>query len=213
MAEGDLITTPNWTWHDHYNGSDKPVVWLDGLDARLVRFLRAGFSENYTHERQVVEKPDGRTERLLGYARPTWAKPEFLTPPFRYRWSDVFPALMALKESEGDPFDGIQLRYIDPSNGGSTLLTFSCEIQLLRPHEQLRPHRHTNSAVYQVFRGQGVTRVEEETLSWNRKDIFMVPPWQWHSHENRSDEVAILFSITDWPALKALGFYREEAGN
>ena len=26
MREGDLITTPNWTWHDHFNGSDEPVI-------------------------------------------------------------------------------------------------------------------------------------------------------------------------------------------
>ena len=36
MEEGDLITTPNWTWHDHYNGSDESVIWLDGLDVRLL---------------------------------------------------------------------------------------------------------------------------------------------------------------------------------
>ena len=213
MDEGDLITTPNWTWHDHHNGSDKPVIWLDGLDARLVRFLHVGFSEPYNHERQVVEKPDGRMDKLLGYARPSWMKSDTLTPPFRYRWTDVFPTLSALKESEGDPFDGVRLQYIDPTNGGPTLLTFSCEIQLLRPHEKLRPHRHTSSVVYQVFRGRGLTRVEEETLSWERKDVFTIPPWNWHSHENPSDEDTILFSITDWPALKALGFYREETRN
>jgi 1-hydroxy-2-naphthoate dioxygenase len=211
MEEGDLVTTPNWTWHDHYNGSDKPVVWLDGLDARLVRFLHVGFSEGYHHERQVVEKPDGRMDRLMGYARPSWLKSESVTPPFRYRWAEISPALTALKESEGDPFDGIRLQYIDPTNGGPTLLTFSCEIQLLRPREKLRPHRHTSSVVYQVFRGTGATTVEGENLSWERKDVFTIPPWQWHSHENRSGEDAVLFSITDWPALKALGFYREEA--
>jgi gentisate 1,2-dioxygenase len=36
MLEGDFITTPNWTWHDHFNNSDEPVMWLDGLDVRLV---------------------------------------------------------------------------------------------------------------------------------------------------------------------------------
>jgi len=36
MEPGDLILTPNWTWHDHFNGGDGPIVWLDGLDIRLV---------------------------------------------------------------------------------------------------------------------------------------------------------------------------------
>ncbi len=34
MFEGDFITTPNWTWHDHFNGSNEPVMWLDGLDVQ-----------------------------------------------------------------------------------------------------------------------------------------------------------------------------------
>ena len=29
---GDLILTPNGTWHDHGNNSDEPVVWIDTLD-------------------------------------------------------------------------------------------------------------------------------------------------------------------------------------
>ncbi|HLB98154.1 MAG TPA: cupin domain-containing protein, partial [Acetobacteraceae bacterium] len=31
MEPGDFITTPSWTWHDHGNDGDAPVVWLDGL--------------------------------------------------------------------------------------------------------------------------------------------------------------------------------------
>ena len=32
MHEGDFIITPSWTWHDHGNDGDAPMVWLDGLD-------------------------------------------------------------------------------------------------------------------------------------------------------------------------------------
>ena len=47
MEEGDLITTPNWTWHDHYNGSEDSVAWLDGLDVRLLAHLNAQFSQEF----------------------------------------------------------------------------------------------------------------------------------------------------------------------
>ena len=40
MQPGDFIITPSWTWHDHGSDADGPVVWLDGLDIPLVRFLR-----------------------------------------------------------------------------------------------------------------------------------------------------------------------------
>ena len=32
----------------------------------------------------------------------------------------------------------------------------------------------------------------------------------WHHHENSTDSDSILFSVDDWPALKALDLYREE---
>jgi gentisate 1,2-dioxygenase len=53
--------------------------------------------------------------------------------------------------------------------------------------------------------------VSANHLNWDPGDIFVVPSWQWHSHENTTDEDAILFSITDRPAAEALGLYREEA--
>src|SRR5262249_16379477 len=39
MHPGDFIITPSWTWHDHGNDSDAPMVWLDGLDIPLVALL------------------------------------------------------------------------------------------------------------------------------------------------------------------------------
>jgi len=210
LEEGDLITTPNWTWHDHYNGSSEPVIWLDGLDARLVSYLGAQYTEEFVQQQQPVEKPDGYSTKIMGHVRPTWMKTEHPTPPFRYRWDETYSTLLALKESEGDPFDGIRLRYVNPFNGGPTLPTFSCELQLLRPKEKTRSHRHTSTTAYHAFRGQGVTTVEQEIFRWDQGDFFIIPSWRWHSHENPSTQDAILFSINDWPTMSALGLYREE---
>ena len=56
-----------------------------------------------------------------------------------------------------------------------------------------------------------MTKVSANEFNWEKSDIFVVPSWQWHSHENTTSEDAILFSITDQPAREALGLYREEA--
>src|SRR5579872_4636189 len=47
MEPGDFIITPSWTWHDHGNDTDEPVVWLDGLDIQIVNLLNASFAEGY----------------------------------------------------------------------------------------------------------------------------------------------------------------------
>ena len=39
MHPGDFVITPSWTWHDHGNESNEPMVWLDGLDIPIVRLL------------------------------------------------------------------------------------------------------------------------------------------------------------------------------
>jgi len=211
MSEGDLLTTPNWTWHDHFNGGDEPVVWLDGLDIRLVGTFGAMIQENFKKSQQPIEKPENYSSKVFGQARPTWIKSEFVAPPYRYPWTETYANLMALKENAGDPFDGVLLEYANPLTGGPTLQTFSCQIQLLRPHEKTKSHRHTSTTVYHAFRGQGMTRVSANELNWDKGDIFVVPPWQFHCHEKTTGEDAILFSITDRPSTEVLGLYREEA--
>ncbi len=209
LEEGDLVTTPNWAWHDHYNGGSGLVIWLDGMDARLVS-IGKHINERFPQDHQPVEKSEGYSSTVLGHAKPSWIKHEHPTPPSRYRWSDTYSTLLALKESGGDLYDGIHLRYSHPVNGGPTLPTYSCEVQLFRPRETTRSHRHNSTTVYHVFRGEGTTVVEDQRLEWAQGDIFIIPPWQWHSHENRLDGDSILYSITDWPAMRALGLYREE---
>ncbi len=60
MNEGDLVLTPSWTWHDHQNKSDQPMVWLDVLDISAVRSLHAVFFEgsDANRGRQVAAVPD-----------------------------------------------------------------------------------------------------------------------------------------------------------
>src|SRR4051794_23983039 len=54
MCPGDLVPTPNWTWHDHINDTAEPMIWLDGLDTPLVRILEAGFYEQFGQDSQQV---------------------------------------------------------------------------------------------------------------------------------------------------------------
>ena len=42
----DLILTPNWAWHEHYNDSGKRIVWLDALDVPLAHGLGTVFAQH-----------------------------------------------------------------------------------------------------------------------------------------------------------------------
>jgi 1-hydroxy-2-naphthoate dioxygenase len=167
--------------------------------------------ENFTAPQQPVEKPESFSAKLFAHARPRWIENTFEAPPYRYSWEETNASLQALKQTAGDAYDGIILEYANPVTGGHTLPTCSCSIQLLRPHEKTKTHRHTSTTVYYAFRGRGMTRVSANEFNWEKSDIFVVPSWQWHSHENSGADDAILFSISDRPSTEALGLYREEA--
>ena len=59
MRPGDFVITPSWTWHDHGNDTEEPMVWLDGLDIPIVRLLDASFAEPGETEAQTVTRPEG----------------------------------------------------------------------------------------------------------------------------------------------------------
>jgi gentisate 1,2-dioxygenase len=218
MEEGDLTLTPGWTWHDHGNHSDEPVIWLDGLDYPLVQSLQAIFFQLYHQTEQPLTKPSGYTAGRVGSGllRPAYQTYSETVLPVIYKWKDAYAALKKLMESEGsledENFDGTALEYTNPVTGGHTFPTMSCLLQGLRPGEKTGSHRHTGSSVYHAVRGSGTTIVNGQRLNWAKGDCFSLPPWVWHEHHNGSKrEEAILFCLNDRPPLEALGLYREEA--
>jgi gentisate 1,2-dioxygenase len=198
MEEGDLILTPNWTWHEHHNESEDPIIWLDGLDGPLIQSFNILFFEESKTAEQAVTRATGESASRLGFARlPKTDEAHRRGVPFRYR----------------DAHDGRLLRYINPATGGYTYPTMSCEVQLFKGKETTAVHRHTSTTIYHVVRGQGRTRVGEGYLEWSKGDSFVVPLWQWHAHENVANEEGVLFSINDRPIMDSLQLYREESAN
>ncbi len=220
MEPGDLVLTPNWTWHDHYNTGKNPIVWLDVLDVHLTTHLDATFHENYGEgPAQPVVRPDGYCRQSLGAVRPRMATVGGEALPYTYKWRDTLRALQDVAAAgQIDPYDGILLEYVNPLTRGPTMPTIGCWIQWLPPGKATRPHRHTSNTIYHVVQGEGVTTVSEkkgvgDDLTWGPKDCLFVPSWKWHQHRNTSKkEPAIIFSVTDRPVLESLGLYREEQG-
>lgn len=216
MEANDLILTPQWTWHDHQNPTGESAVWVDVLDVPFLLGLNQPFYEPYPGDKlqAVREKLGDHMQRRAGWVRPAWEDTKKRDIPLRYRWKDIEPQLRALADSPGSPYDGVALEYVNPMTGGPTLATLSCGIQLLRPGEHTKKHRHTSSSVYFVVDGEGTTIVGDKAMNWSEHDSFAVPNWAWHEHANRSkSREAILFSVSDAPIVNAFNLYREEPEN
>ena len=131
MAPGDLLLTPNWHWHSHFNEHTEPMIWMDGLDAPLVYTLGINFYEELPDNQQPVTVPRDESIRrysaggLLPIGEPA-ARPN--SPLLNYRWAQTERKLKQLANSAGSPWDGLALRYTNVANGGPVMPTMDCWI-------------------------------------------------------------------------------------
>ncbi|GIX49796.1 MAG: gentisate 1,2-dioxygenase [Candidatus Tectimicrobiota bacterium] len=214
MEPGDLILTPAWSWHDHGNPGNEPVIWLDGLDLPLIQTLNVVFTEHPTQAQQQARLPDDLSLRL--YQQPGLRPPAPDTGPasplLSYKWQRTAAALAALPAEAASPYDDLLLEYTNPHTGGPVLPTMGCTAQLLRPGVQTQAHRHASSSVYLVVQGRGYSVIDGRRYDWEAGDVFVIPSWAYHEHANASPhEAAALISFTDAPLIRSLGLYREEA--
>ena len=217
LGANDFVLTPNGTWHEHGVGAEGTTcIWQDGLDIPLVNAMEAGFYAVHPDLRQAVTYPvDDSTAKWGGAAlRPQmgdWNKN--YSPLFKYEWAPTYEALVNYaRVTDGSPFDGVLMHYTNPITGGHVMPTIGASMQLLRPGEHTKAHRHTGSFMYQVCKGSGYSVIGGKRFDWSERDIFCVPSWAFHEHVNLSStEDACLFCFNDLPVMESLGFYREEA--
>jgi gentisate 1,2-dioxygenase len=211
MQPGDFIITPSWTWHDHGNDSDGPMVWLDGLDIPLVALLDASFAEKGNAEQQMQTKPlgDSLARYGTGLLPVDWKPTVKNSPIFNYPYARTREALEALTRAQDvDPCHGIKLRYVNPATGDYAMPTMATFMQLLPKGFSSAPYRSTDSTVYVAVEGEGETRLGDKVFAWKPRDIFVVPSWTPHSHHPKGE--AVLFSFSDRPVHEKLGLWREQ---
>lgn len=188
MHPGDFILTPSWTYHDHGNRTDQPVVWLDGLDIPVVNMLDSSFAEHYPGGTQAIQQQQDYSAVSFPYAR-TRAALEHLS-----------------KNSKADACHGFRIHY----GGETTMPTIDAWLRLLPPGFKTETYRSTDATVFCAAEGHGQSRIGEQTFSWGPHDIFIVPSWVPVEHEARDE--CVLFSFSDRPIQKALGLWRESNG-
>lgn len=211
MNEGDFVITPSWTFHEHGNPGNQPMVWLDGLDLPIVELLNAQFREDgeRTTEQKVTRIAGtnlarfGNTMKPVGYQSRTRTSPLFWYPYTRTR-----EALETLRHHE-DPHAcwGHKLQYTNPVTGDWAMPTIGTFMQLLPAGFRGEPYRSTDGTVYVVVEGAGSCIVNGTELAFRPKDVFVCPSWLPYRLEADSD--AVLFSFSDRPVQQALDLWRE----
>ncbi|WP_028672209.1 gentisate 1,2-dioxygenase [Saccharospirillum impatiens] len=213
MHEGDFVITPPWAWHDHGNESDRPMVWLDGLDIPMASFFDASFAEGYGAESQPESIPRGDSLARYGSnLMPFGYEQQGLASPiFNYPYDRTREALEQMRlRNEWDPCHGLKMRYVNPLNGDDAMPTISTAMQLLPKGLVTDVYRATDATVFSVVEGHGRTTVGDTVIEWKPKDLFVVPSWAPVVHQAHDD--AVLFGFSDRGVQQKLGFWREHRG-
>ena len=206
MAEGDLVITPGWCWHEHAHHGSAPIVWLDALDAPLHRHLGTdAFEPGPTHD--MPAHADDAAFAMPSIV-PDLAEPPAYSPVFRYPWAEAAGAVAAAPRWK----DGTRrVRYVNPLTGGPVMSLLDCYLVEIDGAAETIPFRSTGNAVAAVVEGHGTSRIGEQTLQWGPKDVFSLPHGNWIAH--RAEASARLFVVTDRDVLRRLDLLKEEFGN
>jgi len=138
--------------------------------------------------------------------------------PAVWKWRDIHPKLVeSISEDFLEAGRGTQsLVHSDTGELHSVSPTMNVVVQIFKPGEHNKAHRHTNVALNIVFKGQGYSIVDGEKLEWEAGDVFLAPPWSAHEHCNTSEtEDAILYTVQDVPVVSGMGvwFLEEPIGS
>jgi gentisate 1,2-dioxygenase len=211
MARGDLVLTPSWTFHEHHNPGDVPMMWLDVLDLPVVAALDAVFFE------PAADSEAGQPQVPRSIAERRWGAGAGLTPAgmsdlpphsplLVYRWQNTDAALDALLEAEDSTEATIRFR--DPSRDRDVMPTMRCEMRRVLPGTTTSCERQTGTRVSAVLDGSGTVLLGGESFDLSPGDVFVVPSWCTHQLHARTR--LDVFTTSDTPVLEALGLHRRE---
>jgi len=222
---GDIILTPNGTWHDHGNDDKEPVIWIDMLDWPLMEFLDCAWvdqdfkaaSNGSNTKSQKTLHPDGYSDKLYGTGGlvPTFVSHQRgfgrdPAPLIHFRGTHIRGALEGLRKEKGDPHEGVQMAIVNPVTGKPVFSTLHYQAQLLRPGEETLPKRETCSTFIVVIEGKGRSEIGGQIFDWEANDIMVVPNFIWRKHINTGKSDAILYTVSDAALLRNIGQYRSQ---
>lgn len=212
MSPFDLVLTPNGRWHDHGNDSDKPMIWLDGLDIPLIAAMDASFSETFAGGKQHPARlSEGDCQARWGAnLKPLRGEASAATSPlFHYPYGIWREALERVAMNGAvDPHDGTIMEFRNPADGGPIMRTMSAFCQKLPAGFRGQPQKSTDGIIYVGVEGQASLLVDGQEYSIGPRDVVVAPAFK--SRALSASTGAVLFSYSDRAAQQCLGLWREE---
>ncbi len=223
MSKGDLILTPNWTWHDHHNEGDSHVIWYDGLDVLMAYWLGGVFYEEMkdgsgSHQYQPILHQSNSVTDVYGSGLIHRKKmfPDHIpisdNTLIYYPYSKSRQLLKDLTaQGAGDPYEGVLVEYINPLTTGPTFPSMGTSIRQINGKSSIEAKHRTENVMHILLEGSLTFHLpDNKTFTVSSHDVTAIPSWVPYRITNNEKEPAVLFTQTDRPVFQALGFYREQ---
>jgi gentisate 1,2-dioxygenase len=206
MHPGDIIFTPNWTWHEHVNEGADRALFIDVLDVPLHRYLKDAFYESGPAGNLPEQLPDSAFAAAMMVPDTGDGQKKPFSPVFRYAWSTAVGALEQVPSAD----DGSRkLRYVNPLTGESAMELIDVYLLGLAKDRSTKAMRSTSNALCIVAEGAGSSQIGDETFAWEKNDVFTIPHWKWVTHR-ASTAGTKLVVVTDRDLMRRLNLLREE---
>lgn len=204
MLPGDLILTPGWCWHEHEGGGSEPTIWVDVLDVALHTFM--GTSEFQPGPvRDLEDQIDDASFVASGIVPEIGREPRGYSPLFRYSGAD---AISALAVTPGNAHGFRRVNYTNPVDGGPVLPTIDCSMVQFDAGKPTTPFLTNASTLCVVAEGEGESKIGDNTIAWEKNDVFSVPGGDWSQHTAKTEN-ARLFMISNRVVYANLGLLQE----
>ena len=152
MEPGDVLLTPNWSWHGHSNEGAYNAYWIDFLDVPLTHLLGPVFFEQLD-EKFVEDATEVAVDSPMRFPFAAWGAKVAEQRQSR-------PGLRELVV--GPPYlDTLRIKWRN----------FSADATVEEPQT-------TASCVYAVHSGNGVVTCDDHRFEWTRGDVFVIPAWR-----------------------------------
>lgn len=210
MMKGDLILTPNWTWHDHRNTGKNDTIWFDGLDLIFSYWIGAIFYSSMGGKNQEIERDVTANEALHGRGLNAPNLKGTNSRLLYYRFEHVKKAMESMASERVDK-NAFHLDYIDPKTGREPIPTMNLGMRYIRPEEKGPTIRRTENLIAICFDGSGeiVFPNEGKKISIEPYDVVTIGSWKEYYFNNIGDKPMYVFTFSDAPIFKNAGQFRE----
>ena len=183
MLPGDVLLTPNWSWHGHGNEGNAAAYWIDFLDTPLIHALEPMFFEPHPE----IYEPVAHIAHLS---------------PMRFSWEETLQRLDAAVPNPARPGSTeIEL-------GKPAMASIALHMMRLRTDVPTDSYRTTANNIFAVAKGAGTSIIDGQRFAWSRGDVIAVPAWRPQTH--CAGDAAVLLRVSDEPLLRKLDLLREE---